>query len=215
MRMYTDSRNRTATGNLRTAPAAALAHWDRPSEPKRKQANLKGNKLASPAEAASTAAPVERTHEANQASVLTTAMEDVVVHVTLIRGGITNVRVPVAIGPRYDGLPTAGPTKSFDRLLDSWLTQAIDLGMIGSGLGELFPINLQRSQEAGTLLVAGMGEPGKFAQDDLRFLVSNLIVAVKSMGHDEFATALIGTRRRELLIGGCSPRLSRWNQGRL
>jgi CHAT domain/Peptidase family C25 len=201
MRMYTDSRNRTATGNLRTAPAAALAHWDRPSEPKRKQANLKGNKLASPAEAASTAAPVERTHEANQASVLTTAMEDVVVHVTLIRGGITNVRVPVAIGPRYDGLPTAGPTKSFDRLLDSWLTQAIDLGMIGSGLGELFPINLQRSQEAGTLLVAGMGEPGKFAQDDLRFLVSNLIVAVKSMGHNQFATDLIGTRRKELSIG--------------
>jgi hypothetical protein len=135
-----------------------------------------------------------------------TTTPDVTVDVTLVGGGMTNVPVPVAVGPRYDGLPLAGSTKAFDRLLDSWLTRAIDLGMIGSGLGQLFPINVQRAQEAGRvkagcLLLASMGEPGRFAADDLRFVISNIVVAIKSMGHDQVATPLFGTRRNELPIG--------------
>jgi hypothetical protein len=50
------------------------------------------------------------------------------------------------------------------------------LGIIGSKLGQLF-------------LLAGMGEPGRFAQDDLRFLLSNITIAVKSLGYDQFASA--------------------------
>jgi hypothetical protein len=114
--------------------------------------------------------------------------------------------VPVVIGGRYDGLPIAGATKAFDRLLDSWLTRAVDLGIVGSGLGQLFPINLQKRLaegriNTGNLLLASMGEPGRFAPDDLRFLMSNVTVAVKTMRHDQFATSLIGTRRREMTIG--------------
>jgi hypothetical protein len=127
------------------------------------------------------------------------------VHIDVIWGGITNVKAPVAICPRYQGLPLAGPAKAFDRLLDNWLTRALDLGMIGSGLGQLFPINLQRKHQAGTinveyLLLAGAGEPGQFGQDDLRYLVSNLVVAVKAMGQFHFSTHLMGTRRNELPI---------------
>jgi hypothetical protein len=149
---------------------------------------------APPAEAAAPVTPEEMT-----------GPQDVVVHVEVIWGGITNVRVPVAVAPRYQGLPLAGPAKAFDRLLDSWLTRALDLGMIGSGLGQLFPVNLQRRHEAGTinveqLLMVGMGEPGQFAQDDLRFLMSNVIVAVKAMGQYQLSTHLIGTRRNELPI---------------
>jgi hypothetical protein len=125
--------------------------------------------------------------------------------VKVVRGGLTNVKVPVAVGARYDGLAFAGPTRTFDRLLDSWLTRAVDLGIIGSSLGQLFLINLQQFQRAGrikadNLLLAGMGEPGRFAQDGLQFIVSNLVVAVKIMGHDEFASPLIGIRRDELPI---------------
>lgn len=116
--------------------------------------------------------------------------EDVVVTVTLIRGGITNVRVPVAIAGRYDGMPVAGSSKAFDRLLDSWLTRAIDMGIIGSDLGQLFPVNLQAYHALGKLnadhlLLAGMGEPGHFARDDLRLLSCNVTVAVKGMGYDQ------------------------------
>ena len=130
---------------------------------------------------------------------------EVLVHVEVICGGYSNVKVPIAICPRYDGMALAGPAKSFDRQLDSWLTRAYDLGMIGSGLGQLFPVHLQRIREAGrvkvdALLMAGLGEPGHLAADDLRYLMSNVTVAVKSMGHDHLSTMLIGTRRNELSL---------------
>jgi hypothetical protein len=135
-----------------------------------------------------------------------TAIPEVVIDVTLIQGGLTKVKAPIAIGARYEGLGFAGGTKGFDRILDSWLSRAVDLGMIGSGLGQLFPINLQRMHEAGKvqvgyLLLVGMGEPGRFAADDLRFMISNVTVAVKTMGHDQLATSLFGTRRNELPVG--------------
>jgi hypothetical protein len=130
---------------------------------------------------------------------------DVLVHIEVIWGGITNVKVPVAIGAHYQGLALAGPTKAFDRLLDSWLTRSLDLGMIGLSLGQLFPIHLQRRREAGKinvdyLLLLGMGEPSRFAPDDLRYLMSNVTVAVKSLGQRQLSTGLIGTRRNELPI---------------
>jgi hypothetical protein len=128
------------------------------------------------------------------------------VKITLIHGGLTNVKAPVIVGARYDGLAFAGPTKIFDRLLDSWLTRAVDLGIIGSALGQLFPINLEQFHKAGklnagTLLLAGMGEPGRFAEDGVRFIFSNIILTIKGIGVNEFATPLLGTRRKELTIG--------------
>ncbi len=133
-------------------------------------------------------------------------MHDVVIHIEVICGGCTNVKVPVAVCPRYEGMALTGGAKAFDLQLDSWLTRAVELGMIGSGLGHLFPVHLQRSQEPGrskvdALLLAGMGEPGSFAADDLRYLMSNVTVAVKSMGHHELSMPLIGTRRNELPVG--------------
>ena len=102
-----------------------------------------------------------------------TTGSEIKVRITLVCGGLTNVKAPVVIGARYDGLPFAGPTKQFDRALDMWLTRAVDLGIIGSALGQLFPIDLKQFRKAGklrakTLLLAGMGEPGRFAQDSLR-----------------------------------------------
>ena len=128
------------------------------------------------------------------------------VHVAVICGGFTNVKVPVAVCPRYQGMALAGPAKAFDRQMDSWLTRAADLGMIGSGLGQLFPVNLQRGHDAGrfkveALLLVGMGDPGQFAPDDLRYLMSNVTVAVKSMRQDHLSTMLIGTRRNEMTVG--------------
>ena len=55
--------------------------------------------------------------------------------------------------------------------------------------------------KARTLLLAGMGEPGRFAQDSLQFIMSNIIVAIKAMGETKFAIPLLGIRRKELAIG--------------
>lgn len=139
------------------------------------------------------------------ASTGTTEPPDVVVRIVLIQGGITNVQTPIAIGARYESLPFAGPTAAFDRKLDGWLTRGVDIGIIGSTLGQLFPINFAQYHKdkevaAENLILVGMGEPGRFAQDSLQLVISNVVVAVKSLGEDEFASTLIGTRRRELTI---------------
>ena len=127
------------------------------------------------------------------------------IHLHVIRRGITNVKAPIAIGPRYQGLPLSGPARAFDRQIDSWLTLALYCGMIGSGLGEVFLVNLEQSQKAGkvaadNLLLVGLGEPGHFGADDLRFLMANLTFGVKVMGHNHLSTGLIGTHRNELPI---------------
>lgn len=128
------------------------------------------------------------------------------VQIKLVCGGLTNVKAPIVVGARYDGLAFAGPTKVFDHVLDSWLTRAVDLGIIGSALGQLMPINLAQFHKANrlnadTLIVAGMGEPGRFAQDGVRFIFANIVVTIKAIAVNEFATPLIGTRRNELPIG--------------
>src|SRR5262249_21770799 len=97
------------------------------------------------------------------------------------------------------------PTAAFDRKLDGWLTRAVEIGILGSTLGQLFPINFaqyhkDRELAAENLILVGMGEPGRFAQDSLQLVISNIVVAVKSMGKGEFASTLIGTRRKELSI---------------
>jgi hypothetical protein len=130
---------------------------------------------------------------------------EVAIEVTLIRGGITNVAASVAVTARYDGLALAGSAKSFDRLIGSWLSRALDFGMIGSRLGQVFTIDLRGERQAGKvkidqLLLAGMGEPGRFTRDDLRFLTSNVMVALKRTGCDTVAMSLIGTRRREMPV---------------
>jgi hypothetical protein len=149
--------------------------------------------------------PATKPVTSDAASANPAAMPAVDLQITVIKGGLTNIKVPVVIGARYDGLAFAGSTKAFDRLLDSWLTRAVDMGIIGSSLGQLFLINLDQFQRAGTikadnLLLAGMGEPGRFARDSLQFLISNVVVGTKVMGHKELALPLLGIRRSELTV---------------
>jgi hypothetical protein len=126
-------------------------------------------------------------------------------HVILevVHGDITQVKVPVAVVGRYDGLPARGAAKCFDDQLDSWISRAIEYGMIGSDLGQLYCIPLPRQQTKPgvapeTLIVAGQGEPGRFTRDALRFLMTNVTLAVKALGMDELSAPLLGFSRGEL-----------------
>jgi len=61
------------------------------------------------------------------------------------------------------------------------------LGNYRSSLGQLFLINLEQFQRAGrikadNLLLAGMGEPGRFARDSLQFLISTSSSRSRSWG---------------------------------
>jgi hypothetical protein len=122
------------------------------------------------------------------------------VTVEVVRGSLTQANDPVAVVGRYQGLPLAGPAREFDKILKSWITRALELKMIGSGLGKLFLLPMNRHRKAGEareakadeLLVVGMGEPGCFAVDDLHFLMTNVTVAIKAMGKERFGVSLIG-----------------------
>jgi hypothetical protein len=129
----------------------------------------------------------------------------VLVHIEVIWGGITKVKAPVVIGGLYQGMPLGGPARAFDRLLDSWLTRARDLGMISSGLGHIFLVPLDRKRPAGqlpadTLLLMGAGEPGHLGPDDVRYMLANATIAVKAMRQNHLSTELVGSRRDELSI---------------
>jgi len=128
------------------------------------------------------------------------------VNIKAVCGGLTNAKAPIVVGARYEGLAFTGPTRVFDQLLDSWLSRAVDLGIIGSALGQIMPISLGQFHKEGklqakTLLLAGLGEPGRLAQDGVRFVCSNILMTVKAIGEDEFALPLLGTRRNEMPIG--------------
>ena len=169
---------------------------------------------------AATAQPVPqsadppRTEQSNPALPTDTAADNKVgtakrkpatlIHVEVVRGGCTNVKAPVAVGYHYQGLPLSGAAQAFDHQIDSWLSRALPLGIIGSGLGQLFLFPLPKTREAGkvaadNLLLVGLGEPGHFALDDLRFVMANVTVAVKGLGHPHLSTGLIGMRRNDLL----------------
>src|ERR1700722_4389379 len=117
------ARNRARTsdggGDAAVATATGKAQRVMPSEPAARVAasNIRtGEKIRTDAVGEGVPAAADR-------SVTT---RDVVVHVEVIWGGITNVKVPVAVGARYQGWGLAGPAKAFGRQLDFWLTRAVD-----------------------------------------------------------------------------------------
>src|SRR5690349_25108171 len=109
------------------------------AKPKRKTANGGGNAAAEPvrADRAPQTAPAP-----DQAGPAAATPRPVAVHIEVIQGGLTNVKVPIAVTSRYQGLPLVGTAGAFDRKIDSWLSRALQLGMVGSGLGQLFLIPL-------------------------------------------------------------------------
>ncbi len=217
------ARKRAAT--VKRPAAAQDGHSSRRSERRRPREQVMavppataGGAGASPVQAAGPAAAFLTQSAGDPATALrppagtsagrstgTAGSRDVTVNMTVVCGDLTQVEAPVAANAHYEGLAPAGQTKLFDEILDLWVTRALDFGLIGLRLGQVYPIDLTRARASGKakadrLLLAGMGEPGGFAADDLRYLISNITVAVKSMRQDTLATSLFGTRRDELPV---------------
>ncbi len=115
-------------------------------------------------------------------------------HVVATRGSITDVKAPVVVVGGYKGIAPASALKALDDALLRWITRAGDHGMIGSGLGEVFfvPV-LHKEIAARSIIVAGMGEYGKFNYNDLCYLGMNICYAVSALKLKSFASVLIGS----------------------
>ena len=163
------ARHQTATITRRTATASANGRWNKRLTPTSKRVGLADTALIPVSTQSTTTAPTgllkDQSPGIPEFLSSTATVRDVVVQVTLIRGGITNMTVPVAIGAGYEGLPLAGGTKAFDRLLDCWLSRALELGIIGLSLGRVFPINLQKLHHPAP---APSGQPAGGGPRDLK-----------------------------------------------
>lgn len=132
------------------------------------------------------------------------------VTVEVYRGDITDLPADVAVVGRYKGVEARGPARHFDRRLDSWISYAIEFGMVGSELGELFYIPTRgpggRASGAGVprrvapdaVFLAGLGEPGRFNREGLHVLMTNVTLAAISLRHEKVSAPLLGYSRNEM-----------------
>jgi hypothetical protein len=114
--------------------------------------------------------------------------------IEVLLGDVTQVHAPLLVVGRYNGTTPVAALGALDRALDFWISRAGEQGMIGSDLGELFFIPVPRNVlGAQNLMLAGLGDPGRFTRDDLRFLMMNVATAASGLKLDHLATVLIGT----------------------
>jgi len=133
--------------------------------------------------------------------------------IDVVPGDVTRVAAPVVVVGSYKGVVPVNAIGAIDKALDFWISQAIQRSMLGADLGQIFFIPVRRRQiEARAVLVAGMGEEGKFSRYDLRYLMLNVTQAISALEVDTFATVLIGagagnltleTAVRGMLFGIC------------
>lgn len=119
---------------------------------------------------------------------------DVPFRVTLVRGDISFAEAPVIVAGQYSGVAPIRSVGYLDEALDFWISEAASRNMIGGGLGELFfvPIFDNSRLKARAVLLAGMGEFGKFTYEALCYLMMNVAYAVSNLGVEKFAGVLIG-----------------------
>ncbi|MGI8638592.1 MAG: CHAT domain-containing protein [Pyrinomonadaceae bacterium] len=116
-----------------------------------------------------------------------------------IFGDITAVDAPVVVVGQYQNVPPGGAGGAVDRKIDNLISRGYAADMLGMELGQLsvIPIanlkNKQINEKVENVIVAGMGELGRFSREDLRYLMMNTTLAILNLGYDTFVAVLIGT----------------------
>ncbi|MEK9141531.1 MAG: CHAT domain-containing protein [Nitrospirota bacterium] len=217
--------DRQEAGQIRRIAEATKANHSSSTERRRAEALLRQAIMAQ-------APPVSRA-VTDSVSVKTpgeaTAMKATPVRmlpkVELVHGDIRDIKTPVVVVGHYQGLPPVRAVGALDEALDRWISKAVARGMIGGGLGEVFLIpNTQAGLAANSVILAGMGEYGRFNREDLDLLFANVTYGVTALGWREFATVVIGSGEGNLsleqavegMIGGVESALRRLHgQGHL
>jgi pimeloyl-ACP methyl ester carboxylesterase len=115
-------------------------------------------------------------------------------HVEVVKGDVRQVEAPVIAVGHYKGVAPINALGKLDEALGYWISQADQRAMIGAELGQLFFIPIRGQQiNAEAVLLAGMGDEGKFSRYDLRYLMLNVTYAVSALDLESFATLLIGS----------------------
>ncbi len=125
-------------------------------------------------------------------------------------GDVVEVAAPVVVVGHYRGVVPTNAIGAIDKKLGGWITRAVRQGMIAGTLGETFYIPTAGRLGAQSVVVAGMGEFGRFGATDLRLVMSNVAQGASALGYSTIATVLVGagngnldreTALREILEG--------------
>lgn len=123
--------------------------------------------------------------------------------VHVVCGDVTRVAAPVMVVGSYKGVQPVAALGALDRALDYWISKAIQHSLLGADLGQVFFIPVQRERHrmaADAVLIAGMGEEGRFSRHDLRYLALNVTYSIFALKVDSFATVLIGAGEGNLSL---------------
>ncbi len=122
-------------------------------------------------------------------------------NVEVVHGDIRDIKTPAVVAGHYRGVPPVRAVGALDQALDLWISKAVKRGMIGGRLGEVFLIpNTHKSLAANTVILAGMGEYGRFNREDLDLLFANVTYGVTALGWREFATVVVGSGEGNLSV---------------
>jgi hypothetical protein len=133
-----------------------------------------------------------------------------VLQVSVRFGDVAEIVAPAVVVGHYRGVLPTNAIGAIDKKLGGWITRAVRQGMIAGTLGETFYIPTAGRLGAQSVVVAGMGEFGRFGATDLRLLMSNIAQGASALGYSTIATVLVGagngnldreTALREILEG--------------
>ncbi len=129
------------------------------------------------------------------------ARKPLALKVEVVHGDIRDIKAPAIVVGHYRGVPPVRAVGALDQALDFWISKAVKRGMIGGGLGEVFLIpNAHKTLAANAVILAGMGEYGRFNREDLNLLFANVTYAVTALAWREFATVVVGSGEGNLSL---------------
>jgi CHAT domain-containing protein len=116
-------------------------------------------------------------------------------------GGIESATTPLAVVGHYRGVKPVRAIGAIDRKLNRWISFAVQRGMISGQLGETFIVPTEgRGVKAQAVIIAGMGDPGKFSADSLRELMSNVAQAAAALRIPKVSSVLVGAGEGNLSV---------------
>lgn len=150
-------------------------------------------------DAAMGAKPSRLAQKAKETETLKQETKDTHLHIELHiqtkLADVTEIETPVMVVGHYRGIPPIRAVGALDKAMHGWITKAGENGMIAGELGETYfiPVPDWAKIKANTLMLAGMGEEGKFTSNDLQYLLTNVTLAVLHLKHNRVASVLIGS----------------------
>ena len=186
---------------IRQIAEATNANRSSPAERRRAEQLLRGAVMAQAPSTSRAVTDSVRTETYAVRKKNTQREEPITLNVEIVQGDIRDIKTTAVVVGHYRGVPPVRAVGALDQALEFWISKAVKRGIIGGGLGEVFLIpNVHKSLAANAVILAGMGEYGRFNREDLDLLFANVTYGVTALRWREFATVVVGSGEGNLSL---------------